>query len=112
MVEQQANALDNIFSALSDPTRRAILAQLQTGEHTVSEIADPYDMSLPAISKHIRILEKAGLVHRRKDGRIHYLSLVASPMLTAQQWLEAYRVFWDDSLNALADLVEDDGDPA
>lgn len=106
------NTLDNVFSALSDPTRRAILTRLSQGEHTVSELAEPFDMSLPAISKHLRILEKSGLIHRRKEGRTHYLSLLASPMQTASEWLQNYRQFWDDSFDALAQLVEEREDSA
>lgn len=98
--------LTTVFSALSDPTRRAILTRLSSGEHSVSELAEPFDMSLPAISKHLRILQKSGLIQRRKDGRIHYLSLVADPMQTASDWLQNYQQFWESSFDALAQLVE------
>jgi len=110
MVNQEYNELDRIFSALSDPTRRAILSRLQSGELTVSELASPFKMSLPAISKHLRVLEGAGLIRRRREGRTHYLSLIASPMLSASEWLDTYRNFWHTSLDALADLVEQDDD--
>ena len=110
--------LSNVFSALSDPTRRAILTRLADGEFTVSELAEPFmftpseqqRMSLPAVSKHLRILESAGLIHRRKEGRTHYISLVAAPMQTASDWLQNYQVFWDTSFDALAKLVERDED--
>ncbi len=101
-------SLNTVFSALSDPTRRAILTRLSSGEHTVSEIAEPFaaQMSLPAISKHLRILQESGLVQRRKEGRTHYISLVAEPMQTASEWLQNYQQFWETSFDALAQLVE------
>lgn len=108
MVNNQQDTLNSIFSALSDPTRRAIITRLAGGEQTVTEIADPFRMSLPAISKHLRILEKAGLLHRRKEGRVHHLSLVADPMQSASEWLDTYRIFWGNSFDALAKLVEDE----
>jgi DNA-binding transcriptional ArsR family regulator len=101
--------LDATFSALSDPTRRSILLRLaQGGEATVSQLAEPYEMSLPAISKHLRVLTDAGLLRRRKEGRAHWISLNAAHMKTAAEWLAYYRQFWGDSLDALATLVEDD----
>lgn len=106
MVNYNDETLTTVFSALSDPTRRAILTRLSSGEHSVSELAEPFDMSLPAISKHLRILQKSGLIQRRKDGRIHYLSLVADPMQTASDWLQNYQQFWESSFDALAQLVE------
>lgn len=105
MVERSDAALDTTFRALSDPTRRSLLAQLAQGEASVTELADPYDASLAAISKHLQVLERAGLVQRRVDGRRHYLSLQAAPLLEALTWLAAYREFWDESLNSLADLL-------
>jgi len=108
MVNQELDPLNLVFSALSDPTRRAIVARLAQGEISVTELAEPFDMTLPAISRHLRVLEKAGLLHRRIEGRVHHLSLNAGPMQSAAAWLETYRIFWEDSFNALAKLVEQD----
>lgn len=102
--------LDNVFSALSDPTRRAILSRLKLGEHTVSTLAEPFKMSLPAISKHLRILEASGLITRRKEGRTHYLSLKGDKMQTASEWLATYQQFWDERFDVLAQLVEKNED--
>jgi DNA-binding transcriptional ArsR family regulator len=106
MVEYSIAELDITFGALSDPTRRALLTALSFGEATVSELAEPHKISLAAVSKHIQILERAGLVHRRRAGRIHYISLEASPMLGAFDWLAAYQDFWDESLDTLVGLLE------
>ena len=106
MVEYSISELDATFGALSDPTRRALLAALSLGEATVSELAHPHEISLAAVSKHIQILERAGLVQRRRVGRTHYISLEASPMLGAFGWLAAYQDFWDESLDSLVGLLE------
>ena len=106
MVEYSLSELDATFGALSDPTRRAVLAVLSLGEATVSELAQPHEISLAAVSKHIQILERAGLVSRRKVGRTHHISLEASPMLDAFGWLAAYQEFWDESLDSLVGLLE------
>jgi DNA-binding transcriptional ArsR family regulator len=98
--------LDATFSALSDPTRRAILARLALGEATVSELAEPFPVSLPAISKHLRVLESAGLLRRNVDGRVHRCTLVSEPMKEAAGWVEQYRVFWESQLNALEKYLE------
>lgn len=100
--------LDATFSALADPTRRAIISKLAEGEIPVLEIAAPFDMSLPAVTKHIRVLEKAGLVIRRKQGRVHYCRLNAEPLRDAAQWLVFYQQFWDAKLDSLADFLESD----
>jgi DNA-binding transcriptional ArsR family regulator len=100
-------ALDSTFAALSDATRRGILARLAAGETSVSELAKPYDMTLPAVSKHLRVLESAGLVARRKDGRVQRCSLVAEPMKSAADWIEHYRCFWEAQLASLARYLED-----
>jgi DNA-binding transcriptional ArsR family regulator len=100
-------ALDSTFAALSDATRRGILARLAAGETSVSELAKPYDMTLPAVSKHLRVLESAGLVTRRKDGRVQRCSLVAEPMKSAADWIEHYRCFWEAQLDSLARYLED-----
>lgn len=107
MVEYPVLSLDNTFGALSDPTRRALLARLVEGEATVSELAAPYPVSLAAVSKHLQVLERAGLIRRRIEGRSHYIALEAAPMIDALAWLAAYREFWDDSLTALTDLLRD-----
>ena len=97
--------LDLIFKALGDRTRRSLLARLSEGAAPVTELSEPFDMSLAAVSKHIRVLEKAGLVARSVDGRIHRCALRAEPLSNASDWLEQYRVFWQDHLAALADYV-------
>lgn len=98
--------LDLVFAALADATRRAIIEQLRKGEATVSEVAAPHDMSLPAVSKHLRVLEDAGLLQRRVDGRTHFLSVNAKPIAQATNWLERQRQFWEGSLERLASAVE------
>lgn len=100
MVER-SGALDSVFAAVSDPTRRAILARLQSGEMTVSEIAAPYEMSLHAVSKHIRVLESAGLVERDIRGREHFCRIDARPLREAASWIDHYREFWEQRLEAL-----------
>ena len=99
MVEYGSKFLDRTFAALADPTRRRILAQLAKGEECVTELARPHAMSLAAVSKHLVVLEKAGLVKRRRDGRVHSLALEAKPMKEAQAWLERYRKFWEGNLD-------------
>jgi DNA-binding transcriptional ArsR family regulator len=99
-------ALDSTFAALSDATRRGILARLATGEASVTELAKPYDMSLPAVSKHLRVLESAGLVTRNKEGRVQRCRLVAAPMKNAAAWIEHYRRFWDTQLDSLQRFLE------
>ena len=106
MVKYSISTLDQTFSALSDPTRRAILARLAQGGATVTELARPFDMSLPAVSKHLRILENAGLMMRRREGRIHHCRLAVSPLQGAAEWLEFYRVFWETRFESLADYLE------
>jgi DNA-binding transcriptional ArsR family regulator len=99
MVEYSSRLLDRTFGALADPTRRRILAQLAKGEECVTGLARPHAMSLAAVSKHLIVLEKAGLVKRRRDGRLHSLALEAKPMQEAQAWLDRYRKFWKGSLD-------------
>jgi DNA-binding transcriptional ArsR family regulator len=108
MANQLTPQLDATFAALSDPTRRAILSRLAQGDATVSELAAPFAMSLPAISKHLRVLETAGLLERHREGRTHRMVLVAEPMRAAAQWLAVYQSFWQDSFDALADLLDED----
>jgi DNA-binding transcriptional ArsR family regulator len=98
--------LDDAFFALSDPTRRSILERLGAREAGVTEIAEPHDMSLPAISKHLRVLEQAGLITRRVEGRQHYLRVNPDPLQQAKQWIEKQRVFWEGSFDRLAEHLE------
>lgn len=104
MVKYKAS-LDSTFAALSDPTRRAILTRLRKGSASVMELAEPFQFSLPAISKHLRVLERAGFIHRTKEGRVHRLQLVAQPMKDAAEWIENYRAFWEGQLDSLADYL-------
>jgi DNA-binding transcriptional ArsR family regulator len=108
MVKYSEAPLDTTFAALSDVTRRGILARLVQGETSVSELAAPYKMSLPAVSKHLRVLEGAGLVTRHKDGRVHRCRLVAEPMKDAAEWIERYRQFWEHQFDALADYLQEE----
>jgi len=98
--------LDSIFQALSDSTRRAILSRLANGDAVVTELAKPFDMSLPAISKHLTVLEKAGLLQRHKDGRIRRCELNAGPLETASEWISFYKQFWSSHLDSLAVYLE------
>jgi DNA-binding transcriptional ArsR family regulator len=100
--------LDLTFGALADPTRRAILARLAEGDSTVGDLARPFEISRPAISKHLRVLERAGLVRRARDGRLSRCGLDASPMREAADWVEQYRQFWERQLDALARYLEDE----
>ena len=103
-----APALDQIYGALADPTRRAILGLLATGDENVGGLAGRFPMSFNAVSKHVKVLERAGLVRRRVQGREHVLRLEAGPLREASRWLEHYRTFWDTRLDALeAMLVKD-----
>jgi DNA-binding transcriptional ArsR family regulator len=111
MVKHESDELDAIFGALADGTRRRILERLTRGESPVTEVAEPFDMSLPAVSKHLRVLENAGLLRRQRRGREHLLSLEAKPMIEAIQWMERYRKFWDSSLDALANYLEKENNP-
>ena len=110
MVESNESALNRTFAALSDPTRRALLAQLREEESiSVSKLAQPYAMSLPAVMKHLDVLSDAGLITRRKTGRTVACRLNAGPMEDAMSWLNHYRRFWTASLDRLAALVEREG---
>jgi DNA-binding transcriptional ArsR family regulator len=99
--------LDATFAALADPTRRAILARLASGDASVSELAAPFAMSQPAISKHLKVLERAGLVSRAQDAQRRPRRLVAEPLAAASQWLEAYREFWERSYEQLDAVLAD-----
>jgi DNA-binding transcriptional ArsR family regulator len=99
MVEYRSRLLDRTFAALADPTRRRILAQLAKRENCVTDLAKPHAMSLAAVSKHLIVLEKAGLVKRRREGRVHSLTLEAKPLQEAQAWIDRYRTFWEGNLD-------------
>jgi len=103
--------MDRTFGALADPTRRAIVARMAGAGPAgiaVGDLAEPFDMSLPAVSKHLRVLERAGLLHQQRDGRVRRCVLDAGPLDQAAQWVEHYRKFWADRLDALADYLEQD----
>jgi DNA-binding transcriptional ArsR family regulator len=106
MVKYSSPDLDRTFAALADPTRRRILAHLARGDQRVTQLARPHHMSLPAVSKHLRVLEKAGLLRRRRYGRIHEMQLDARPLKQAARWVEEYRKFWEGSLDRLAAYLE------
>lgn len=104
---QSPGSLDATFAALADPTRRAILARLATGQASVSELAEPFAMTQPAISKHLKVLERAGLISRDRDAQRRPSRLQAQPLAEATAWLERYREFWQASFVRLDDLLEE-----
>ena len=106
MVEYRSKLLDRTFAALADPTRRRILAQLAKGEGRVTDLARPHRMSLAAVSKHLIVLEKAGLVKRHRQGRVHSMELEARPMREARAWIDRYRKFWEGNLNQFEKYLE------
>ena len=99
--------LDRTFSALADPTRRAILSRLAAGEATVTELARPFEMSLPAVSKHLKVLEQAGLIARGREAQWRPARLDAGPLRDAAEWLEHYRKFWEASFDRLDDYLRE-----
>ena len=105
MVEYQEQVLDSTFSALADPTRRAILARLAAGDMTVGELAAPFDMSLAAVSKHLRVLAKADLVSQHKEGRVRHCHLEPQAMKAAARWIEFYKQFWNEKFDSLERYV-------
>jgi len=107
MVKYNDHALDATFHALADPTRRAILARLSKGQASVGELAEPFDMSLPAVSKHLKVLEGAELITRHRDGRISRMELNPAPMMGAVDWITYYKKFWDNQLDRLAQYLEE-----
>ena len=111
MVERHSDPLDAVFHALSDPTRREMLRELSRGARSVSELAAPFEMSLAAASKHIKTLEKAGVVRREVQGRVHRCRLEAAPLANAQDWLRHYERFWTSRLDALERLLHEDDRP-
>ncbi len=104
--DQSNNQLDLVFAALADPTRRSILARLSNKSATVNELAAPYDMSLPAISKHLKVLEKAGLISKSVDAQRRECHLELAQFKTASDWLDAYRQFWQNNLDSLEDYLQ------
>jgi DNA-binding transcriptional ArsR family regulator len=105
MVELSAPQLDTIFHALGDTTRRQMLRDLARGERTVSQLAEPFSISLAAASKHIKALENAGLIHREVRGRTHVCRLAPGPLASAHEWLTYYEHFWTDRLDVLDQLL-------
>ena len=99
--------LSTTFSALADPTRRAILARLATGEASVTELAEPFAMSLPAVSKHLKVLERAGLISRSRTAQWRPCRLAPEPLKDAAGWIDEYRRFWDESLDRLAEFLDE-----
>jgi DNA-binding transcriptional ArsR family regulator len=107
MVEYNESELDRTLAALADPTRRAIVARLTEGDARVTEVAAPFEMSLNAVSKHLKVLEGAGLVRREVRGREHWLSFDGAPLEAASDWIDFYRRFWEGRLEALAQFLCD-----
>lgn len=105
MVELHANLRDSTFAALANATRRDMLVRLAAGESTIGALAEAYDMSLNAVSKHVMTLEQAGLVTRRVDWRTHYICLNPEPLRAAHEWLDLYRTFWENRLDALEQFL-------
>ena len=106
MIHSREQELDETFFALSDPTRRAILERLSDGQATVSELSEPFEVSQPAISKHLRVLEKAGLLEQTKEGRTRICRLKAEPLEEVNQYIDRYRKFWEKQLDNLAEYLE------
>lgn len=103
------DSLDTLFRAIADPTRRAMLRELAAGPRTVGELAAPYDITLAGASKHIQMLERAGLIRREVQGRVHTCSLDARPLHAGAEWLRHYERFWNRKLDALEALLKADG---
>jgi len=110
MVNYNTTSLDSTFAALADPIRRAILTRLASGEASVTELAEPFNVSLPAISKHLRVLEHAGLMVQEKEGRVRRCRLVAEPLKDAAEWIGQYQQFWAGQFDALADYLQKTND--
>jgi DNA-binding transcriptional ArsR family regulator len=111
MIATAADSLDDrldlVFQALANRTRRALLQRLSRGAARVTDLASPFDISLAAVSRHLSVLERAGLIDRSINGRVHSCALDASPMASAEEWLSAYNEFWNDRLDRLAEFVEE-----
>ena len=108
MVEQSRKTLDGVFAALSDPTRRAMLRRLAARERTIGELAEPFRMSFAAASKHVRVLERAGLLRRRVVGRSHICRIAPAPLAQAEGWLKYYERFWRGQLHALEAVLDEE----
>jgi DNA-binding transcriptional ArsR family regulator len=106
MVDSSSERLSTVFRALADPTRRAMLERLAQGEATIGELAAPFDMSLEAASKHVRVLEGAGLVRRTVQGRAHLCRLDARPLHAGMEWIRHYEQFWNERLDVLESLLK------
>jgi DNA-binding transcriptional ArsR family regulator len=106
MVNSSEVSLDAAFAALADPTRRAMVERLARRGATVSELAEPFDISPPAISRHLRVLERAGLIERRIEGRVHRIAIIPGPLQSVERWLGEHRSFWEQRLDALARYLE------
>jgi len=104
-MQQSSQQLDRVFFALSDSTRRGILARLAQGSSTIGELSAPFQISKPAISKHMKILENAGLIQRKISGRQHQCTLTTAGLKTAEEWLNFHRKFWESRFDALTDLL-------
>ena len=107
MVKYSQETLDRTFSALSDPTRRAILRRLVARNRTVTELAEPFEISMAAVSKHLRVLEKAELIVQEREGRVRRCRLSAGPLKYAARWIDDYRRFWEESLDRLDDYLHE-----
>jgi DNA-binding transcriptional ArsR family regulator len=108
MAKRDDQRLDAVFGALSDPIRRTIVSRLGRGECSVTALGEPFAVSAPAISKHLRVLEAAGLITRSKTGRVHYCRLRSAPLLDASNWIEQQRAFWEQQLDALAKYLDEE----
>ena len=106
VMDARTDALDAVFGALADPTRRAILARLTEGDASVSELAAPFRVSQPAISRHLKVLEEAGLISRRRQATARFSHLEAEPLREATDWLVRYRQYWDDRFDQLDELLD------
>jgi DNA-binding transcriptional ArsR family regulator len=106
---KRAQGLDETFAALADPTRRKILVTLAEGDRSVSELAAPFEISLPAISKHLGVLERAGLITREREGRVRRCHLEREPLANAVEWIAAYGGFWEESFDSLERLLAKQG---
>lgn len=107
MVKYQADSLNATFAALADPTRRAIMKRLTAQKRSVTELAEPFEISLAAISKHLRVLEKAGLVVQEREGRVRRCRLSGRPLRDAARWIERYRQFWEESFDRLDEYLHE-----
>jgi DNA-binding transcriptional ArsR family regulator len=113
-MQMTSDSLSNTFSALADPTRRAILARLTLGRASVNELAEPFNMTGPGVSKHLKVLERAGLIERGREAQWRPATLTAGPLKDAVDWLEQYRRFWEQSFDKMADYldeIQNKGDP-